>query len=226
MELSNGYIRPGKVLKVVNNYGTIKCSAVGVFAEDADPDKLPPVIPFTKTSSTSFSQPHEGDKIWVILFYDNPQEIFYMFQGDVGSNSADVLDNSYGDVEIVTKRNDGQAVLGWSDNDGWKMKQGPSYVSVDSNNDITLSKDDDTTTVRVDSAGVHLTSKSGEEEQVTVMGDHMKDWCNSLISLLQSVSTAAKSNPQTIQIGAAIDSKIMSLKLDLESILAKNTFVN
>jgi hypothetical protein len=82
MELYNAYLRPGKILEVVDNYGNVKCSVVGIFKDDEDLTKLPVIspAPFMRTSPYSFVQPKAGDDVWVMLFSDNPQLLFYLFQ--------------------------------------------------------------------------------------------------------------------------------------------------
>ena len=225
MELNQGYIRPGKVLKVVDNYGTIKCSAVGVFSAQDNIEQLPPVYPFTKSSNTSFSKPQVGDAIWVILFRDNPQELFYMFQGDVKSNSGDILNNSYEDVEILSSRNSGASELKWSKEDGWNLRNNDSNINID--NDITISKSSNTSQIYLDDNGIHLRNQEGVEENQMVLGNHLDNLLKDLIKLLKELATTAKSNPNTASLGMTIDTYMINILNDYnQGILSKKNMVN
>src|SRR5574344_137527 len=92
MKLPDCEIRPGTVLAVCNNYGTIKASCCGLFSPEDDVDLLPPVYPLIKTSITSFCEPQIGDLIWVWINTTNPPELFYTYMGDAVDNNSDILD--------------------------------------------------------------------------------------------------------------------------------------
>ena len=79
MKLVNGEIRPGIVLEVLDEYGTIKGSCLGVFSDEDDPAMLPPIQQWPTSSGSSFNQPKVNDPIWVLFFNDNPQELFSLF---------------------------------------------------------------------------------------------------------------------------------------------------
>ena len=58
MRLLYGTLRPGRVLKVLEN-GNIKAYAPGLFAEE-DVEMTPPVMPFFGLFSNSYSEPKKG----------------------------------------------------------------------------------------------------------------------------------------------------------------------
>lgn len=50
MELSQGHIRPGRVLNVEDEKGIVKASCCGLFSDQDDPENLPPIYQLDRKS--------------------------------------------------------------------------------------------------------------------------------------------------------------------------------
>lgn len=221
MNLMHAYLRPGKVREVLDNYGNIKCSAVGIFKEDEVLEKLPPVSPspFMRTSATGFSKPQVGDDIWVMFFKDNPRLIFYSFQGDAKTMNSGDLDVGYDDVEIMSKR--GDSLLMCDSEDGWTMKNGDGFMNVSKDNiNIANSKRGITMTEN----GIRLTSD--KEDQPMVLGNELKVLLQDLCSMMNNLGQTAMSNPHTAPLGAIIKSNMLKVESRLKKILSENNYVS
>lgn len=199
MKLSKCEVRPGIVRAVCNNYGAVKASCIGLFDDEEDIDKLPPVFPFFKLSNSSFSEPQIGDQIWIFINMENPQQLLYVFQGDAVLNDDDVLSTGYDDCEVVSKRGDGQMM--WSDAEGWNIKHGDSSIDVDMN-------------------GTHLSC--GGEEQPAVLGNSLINALQKLVSILQNTAAAAQADPHTAPLAATLQSGLVEMKPLLNKVLSKN----
>ena len=78
MDMNFAHIRPGRVLSVEDNKGTIKACCCGLFSEEDEIDKLPPIHQFPLGGANNFSSPSVDDEIWLLFFDDNPLELFYI----------------------------------------------------------------------------------------------------------------------------------------------------
>lgn len=205
MNLGNCEVRPGVVLKVVNNYGAIKASAQGIFSEEDDPDLLPPIIPFIVPNATSFAMPHEGDPVWVWYFYDNPQELLYTFRCHVEGVNGNKLDNEYQDVEIQMKRESdkGKVSVGYNDDDGYTVDNDGSKFNVDNDkHDIHIAHKDGTA-ISVGKDGISL-GKDGGSQYKAVCGEELVKVLNKIKSALDAIKTSAAGSPYTVHIATAL----------------------
>lgn len=220
MRLDECDIRPGKVLKVVNNYGAIKASAQGLFAETDDPDLLPPIIPFIVPSATTFSMPHEGDSVWVWYFPSNPQELLYTFRCHVEGVNSDQLDNEYQDVEIQMKRSseNGDVNVNYNDDEGYTVNNGGSKFNVDNKeHDIHISHKDGNA-ISVTKDGISL-GKDGGSQYKAVCGEDLIKVLDKIKSALSAIKTSAASSPYTVHISTALTPVLTQLN-DFNSILS------
>ena len=210
-------------MQVVDSYGTIKASCVGLFAESDDPDLLPPIMPnpFTSLSPTQFAQPHEGDPVWVFIFSDNPQELFYSFRNEVKYQNEKILNNDYKDIEILLKRSDddGETLVEYNDSDGFSIKNHDSGFNIDNENqDLHLSHKNGTT-VSIGDKKISL-GKDGESQYKAVCGDDLVRVLNDIKSTFEVVKTAAAGSPYTAHLATALTPAIGKLT-NFERILSE-----
>lgn len=196
-------IRPGTVLKVIDNYGTVKASCVGLFAESDDPDLLPPIYQSFRPSLSQFSQPHEGDPIWVMIFNNNPQELIYMFRGDTKSENPG-LDNEYPDVEIQMRRTTGDAdvEVGYNATEGYSIYNQGTSVNVDNDGNVHI-RHKNGTTISVTDSGISLGTDGGSSYKA-VCGEDLIKILNSFKDVLSSIHESAVSSPYTTHIASGM----------------------
>lgn len=224
MRLSCGEIRPGKVLRVEDQYGTIKGSCMGVFADDEDPDKIPPMIPFMKMSSTSFCQPHEGDRIWVMMFGDNPWEFFYVFQGDAKTNNQDILDGEFDDIEVAMRRktpDGGNAMMVYTDKTGMVMANGEAIIQADQDENVHMERKGEHRTVEVNEEGISLGSP-GKSAEPAVLGDSCEKAFKSIYRCFSELSKASAENPYLSEISPIIDNILPEMRCWIEQIKSEH----
>ena len=218
MELRNAYLRPGKIREVLDQYGNVRCSVVGIFRDDEELNNLPPIAPspFIRFSSNSFVQPKVGDDVWVMLFRDNPQLLFYQFQGDAKTNNAGDLDEKYEDVEIMSKHDD--RVFMYDDEDGWTLKNEGNFFNMGA--DVSLMKGNHGITITEN--GVRLVSNY--KDQPMVLGNDLKDCLQELCTVLGETATALMTTSQAG--GAKLSAGLLKVSAKLQKILSKNNYVS
>jgi hypothetical protein len=196
MKLDRCEIRPGFVLRVEDNYGTVKASVTGVFADDADPDTLPPVIPFGTLSRGTFSHPKENDPIWVLINKDNPQELLYIRQTDLSNQLSDTLDKSYEDVEVImrTESGAGYAQILFDTDEGLIMQNDDSVINIMKNGNVQLKKNGAHRVIEINSDGISLGSEGGSAEPAC-LGDKTEDALNKLWNCINMLVTVLSSDP-------------------------------
>ena len=84
MKLSQGILRPGRVLEVLDN-GKIKATAPGLFNAQDQP-LLPPILPFPSWHANSYSSPKVGDEVWVLNLMDNPLQLHWFRKDNFTEN--------------------------------------------------------------------------------------------------------------------------------------------
>lgn len=214
MRLEACEIRPGKVLQVIDNYGRIKASCVGIFSEQDDPDLLPPMSQFFKISSTQYSQPHVGDDIYVFVFADNPQLFLYVFRGDVAVNNGDELDNDYEDSEILMKRQteNGEIRVAYDSDNGFDIGVNESHINIDNDSNIHIVHKSGKV-ISITDDGISI-GKDGESMYSAVLGEELIKSLNDIKACLQTIQTASAGSPYTTHISNALTSQIPTLKFD------------
>lgn len=200
MKLIAGEIRPGVVVEVCDNVGTIRAAVPGYFSFEDDPSLLPPIFPFLKMSPTQFAKPAVGDNVWVLTFSDNPQELFYFFQGDVRNTAMDVLEGDHQDVEILLKHKSGTswAQLFFSDGTGWILQNDGSRIEISPSGTINIVASGDHAAISVGSHGVALGVENSRATEPAVLGNQLMKCLKGLADGLQEVAKAANANPYTI----------------------------
>lgn len=225
MELSFGEIRPGIVLKVLDEYGTVKCSCVGLFAETDDPEMLPPVYPFLKTSPSQFCKPNIGDKLWVLFFRNNPQELFYFFQGDVQNTVGESLKSNSGDLDKYNQNNQvllkcksgfNGAEISFSNENGMKIANDSASLNIDKEGKINIGNENGN--IDLDKSGIHL---SGTEHTVA-RGDVVMDRFNKLENMMKLFAKKLQASSFTADAGATLDGLIKNYMVDFDAIESPN----
>jgi len=222
MRLRFGELRPGKVLRVEDSYGTIKGSCQGIFAETEDPDNLPPMFPnpLGQTSSTSFCQPHEGDLIWVMSFSDNPWALYYTFQNSAGHHNKEILDNNYKDAEILMRRKNEageDAMMEYNSTDGSVIRNGKAMYQADQKGNLHMERDGEHRTVEVNEKGISLGSP-GKSDQPAILGDKCEDTFKSIYKCLKQIAAVCKDNVYTAAIAPAIENVLPEIRSNIEQI--------
>lgn len=214
MKLSECELRPGKILKVENSYGVIKASCVGVFSEQDDPDLLPPIYPnpFVMLSPTQFSQPHVDDKVWVWIFSDNPQELYYTYRADVQSNNEGDLNNEYDDVEIQMKREDdnGEMSVKYDTSNGYTINNHGTSINIDNEAGDVHLKHKDGVAVSISKDKISL-GNDGQSQYSAVLGEELINVLNDIKSTFNAIKNAAMGSPYTTPIGTALTPMIAKL---------------
>jgi hypothetical protein len=237
MDFMHAHMRPGTVLDIIDNHGTIRASVPGLFSSQ-DEDCLPPIRVFNISGSNSFSSPNIGDEVWVLFFDNNPEELRW-FRKDPfeknngsrnknGSRAIDKADASTGqtsniqdqkDVEVICSRTSGAgwATIYFSDGTGWVIQNQSAVIQISPKGTITLSTGQAHSTIEINDDGISLGSK-GESKHPAAHGDKVADLFDNIINTLLKISEAAKGSPYTTSIAAAIDAHVPTYQDDSQYI--------
>ena len=206
MELSQGHIRPGRVLKVEDEKGIIKASCCGLFSDQDDPENLPPVYPFPLGGANNFSLPKVDDEIWLMFFDDNPMELFYIRKDNFPENLQDILSKKYKEVEVLASREMpmGMVQLYFTDGDGWIIRNVDSVIQMRKDGSILLDSGSAHRKIDICNNSISLGSEGGSAHPAAY-ADKIENSLKILNNMLNAMSKAAKLTPFTVGIGVAID---------------------
>jgi hypothetical protein len=210
MKLSNGILRPGTVIEVLED-GCIKAIVPGLFSSNDSPDLLPPIYPFLIGPSNTFSSIKEDDNIWVLNFSDNPMQLYWFRRDDFPTNNAELMDEE--NVEIICNR---ETPLGWatiyfSNGSGWIIRNDESVIQIDSDGNILLSKSEPHRTIHINDNGISLGSK-GESAHPAAYGDEITEALQNIQISLELIQKVSLNNPFTAGIATALGTKPLELK--------------
>jgi hypothetical protein len=203
MKLSKATIRPGTVLKVLEN-GVIKASAPGLFAFVDDPEKMPPIMPwFIGHNSNAFSQPKVYDDVWIMNFADNPRQLYWFRKDEVSEN--DNIPMGEENVEVLCNRDiDGEwCTIYFSDGSGWVIGKGESIIQIRPNGSILLTNGQPNRCIDINGKNISI-GKADESQHPAACGDAVEDALMSICSLLNEIGAQAMLNPHTVLIGTAL----------------------
>lgn len=205
MKLGLGSLRPGKVLEVSDNFGTIKCSCCGIFSEEDDTEMLPPVIPFRLAGINSFSSVKKGDEVWVLTFEDNPQELFYIRKDTFKENIKDILEKDYKFCEVIASREtpEGFIQLYFNDGDGWIIRHVNSVIQIRKDGSILLDAGSAHRKIDISDDSISIGS-IGTSAHTAAYGDKVVASLNKLDNIISAIEEAANKLPYTMGISAAI----------------------
>ena len=223
MNLFSAVLRPGKVREVVDNIGTIKVYAPGLFYEQEELDKLPPVYPLLQFHSNQFSSPNVGDEIWV-LNTNNTQQL-YWFRKDNFENNDEVF-NGEKNLEVLCSRPKGSswATIYFSDNSGWIIKNDQSLIQLDKDGNILLETPFLHRCIDINSNNISIGSK-GKSEHPAAYADKIEELLQKIYNTFNLLSTTAASSPYTIHLKSAIDS-IGDWSKDISEIKSDNVTID
>lgn len=205
MKLENCQLRPGKIVEVIDNKGTIKAVVRGLFSENDDISLLPPIIPFVSNNTSSFSSPKIDDIVWVLTQQGNSQQFFYL---GLNKNSIDLqnLQNEDENIEIIFSRkiDEDLTQFYYRDSDGINILNKNDIITM--NNGIFIKTNNE-------HINISLTDKikHGNGEQPMVLGDDLKTTIDNIISCLENISKACTA-PETIGIKAVIEAQLPIIK--------------
>lgn len=223
MKLSQGILRPGIVLEVLNN-GEIKASAPGLFSAE-DLDKLPPIFPFPIGHANSFSAPTIGDEVWILNLIDNPLQLYWFRKDNYKINDKHIIEEE--NVEIICNRETDAswATIYFSDGSGWVIKNDDSIVQIDEHGDIILSKSSPHRTIHINDDNISIGSK-GKSSHPAAYGDLVIDALNEIKDALKLMKTASLSNAFTKPISVAIGNVPEKLSMIIPRIESKHITID
>ena len=206
MILANAQIRPGRVLKVEDENGVIKASCCGLFSDQDDPEKLPPIYQFPFGNAHQFSSPKEDDEVWVLFFEDNPMELFYVRKDNLPEHLQDILSSGYEDCEVLASRElaSGMIQLYFTDGEGWIIRNMDAIINMRPDGSILLDMGCDHRKIDICDNSISLGSEGGSEH-TAAYGDKVVNSLKILNNILNATSKAAKATPFTSGIALAID---------------------
>lgn len=225
MKLSNGTIRPGTVLEVLEN-GLIKASAPGLFSYVDDPKMLPPIMPwFIGNNSNAFSKLKQYDDVWIMNFSDNPRQLYWFRKDNVADNTNIPLTET--NVEILCNRevNGDWCTIYFSDGSGWVIGKGESIIQIRPDGSIFLSNDMPNRCIDINGQNISIGSE-GKSAHPAACGDAVEDSILKLCSLLSKVAMSAMGNPYTANIGTTLLQGLPSVASTVAKISSKNVTID
>lgn len=220
MNFSTSTLRPGKVLQVVDEKGTVKISAPGLFSADADPEMLPPVYPICPVHRGGFSSPLVDDRVWVLHDEANSQLFLYIRFNDLPYEVTKLL-NAETETEVVFSRDTDNGVfqLYFSSGEGVKILGNGSYILIHTNGDIDIYKEGLNRSISLSDDSICLGKSSGEAGSVdthVAYGETVEDALDVIYNILLKLKTGCVSNPYTSNISTLISmtdlTKLQTLK--------------
>lgn len=201
MKLLHGTLRPGRVIEVLGG-GKIRVEAPGLFSAE-DKDLLPPVYPWFGQHANSYSEPLEGDEVWVMNFEDNPLQLHWLRKDDrtTPNQSLEGEEN----VEVLCNREaeDGWATIYFSNGTGWMFRNGDSYMQIRADGSIILNPNIPSRCIHLCPDSISLGSEN-KSAHPAAFGDQVQDVLETISTCLATMRQAASTNPYTAAIGAAI----------------------
>ncbi len=217
MFLKNIHVVPGKIVEVVDTIGTIKAVSFDLFSVDEDPELLPPIYPFVEANSCTFSSPLVDDEIWIVFDESNPQLLYYLRRKQIPTHMQSLLDAGDENLEIIMSRETDDALyqIFFSDGTGLKLLKDESYICINSDDSITLATSSSNRTISISPSSISLGTEGGSAEPA-LLGEQTKTALTQIHALFQAISAAAKPNPFTSAIAAAIDplEPLLSAQID------------
>lgn len=220
MNFSTSTLRPGKVLQVVDEKGTVKISAPGLFAADSDPDMLPPVYPMCPVHRGGFSSPLVDDRVWVLHDDSNSQLFLYIKFNDLPYEVTKLL-NTETETEVVFSRDTDNGVfqMYFSSGEGVKILGNGSYILIHTNGDIDICKEGLGRSISLSDDSICLGKSSDEAGGVdthVAYGETVEDALDVIYNILLKLKTGCISNPYTSNISSLISltdlTKLQTLK--------------
>lgn len=207
MKLFNGTIRPGTVMQVLEN-GNIKAYAPGLFSYMDDANTMPPIMPWMIGSNyNAFSQPVEGEEVWIMNFSDNPRQLYWFRKDRVENNTNIPMGEE--NVEVLCNREVGGewCTIYFADGSGWVISKGESIIQICSDGEIQLTNGMPNRCIEINNKNISIGSKD-KSAHPAAYGDEIESVLMSLCVLLNGIGMKAMTNPYTAAIGTELFSKM------------------
>lgn len=221
MRLSEGTIRPGTVIEVLEN-GCIKASAPGLFNFADDPNLMPPIMPwFIGGISNIYSQPKPYDDVWIMNFDDNPRQLYWFRKDKLADNTN--LPIAEENIEILCNRDvAGEwCTIYFSDGSGWIISKGESIIQIRPDGSIQLNTGMDKRCIDITPAGISLGSE-GKSSHPAAYGDVAAELFNGFLALLKQIQMAAQPNPYTAPIAGVIAANMENLQSKIPNLVSSH----
>lgn len=209
MNFSTSTLRPGKVLEVVDERGTVKASAPGLFSANDDPSLLPPVYPIGYGGGRgSYSSPLVGDRVWVLHDNANTQLFLYIRYNDLPYEVTELLDKNT-ETEVVFSRDTDAGVfqIYFSSGEGVKLTGAGSYILIHTNGDIDIVSGGNGRSISLSDDSICLgqpVSKAGGVSTHAAYGESVEDALDTIYNILLKLKTGCVANPYTSNVSALI----------------------
>lgn len=230
MELSKCFLRPGTVVEVVDRVGTVKATSPGLFSVDDDHELLPPIIPFTQSSGSSFSSPKVGDIIWILHDRSNSQLFMYIRYNRFDDVVSKILkEGEDEDIEVIFSRdtNKGLYQLYFSDGTGIKLLRDDSFICIKPNGDIDIVTENSKRSISLSGDSICLGADSENAPSVknhVAYGEKVEECLNTINSVLKQLQKLATANPYTSPLSAAF-ATLPKLETQIPSITSNDVRV-
>jgi hypothetical protein len=197
-DLENYYIVSGTVEYNDDpmHFGRCKCNIPGVIHEDTSHrDAMPWIRPFKMNNFQAFSKPQKGQHVWVMLNKNNYNEMWWSPTHETSPFVNEYLKANYDNQpEIINARTTGQgnAMLTFDDNNGYKISIGNDFINIGMNKSITLKAEQGIVQIK----GGNVWAGQGENHgayQPVVLYNNFNEWCEGIVDSLNSLNQAASS---------------------------------
>lgn len=219
MVLSQGHIRPGRVLQVVNNQGVIKASCCGLFSDVDEPDKLPPVYQFSFGGANNFYMPHEDEEVWVLFFDDNPLELFYIRKDNINENLNNILKTKHEECEVLMSKelSAGFVQFYFTDGEGWILRNFDSVIQIRPDGSILLDAGSAHRKIDINDNSISLGS-IGSSAHTAAYGDEVVAAFNKVVFIFNAMIAACSLSSNHTLLKLFIEKTIPDLKAQIEKI--------
>lgn len=228
MDLSNFDLIPA-VIDNVNDpekLGRVKCTIPGVTDNSMICDEnMPWVHPLAMSSYQQFSNPMQGQKVWVLVDKEDNKNLWYIPLFEYIDITEDFVKEKYNNnAEVVFARNLGgqKAMMTYDDKDGIILELRDAKVHVQQDGDIELKSHD--SYVKIE-GGVVYCGKEGETYERAIKGEQLKSVLEQLQLGINALRTACESYPKTAHLVPGCTQMHESLS-GLNKILCNYTKVN
>lgn len=205
MKLINGLLRPGKIIKVLDN-GKIKAIVPGLF-NTTDDTLIPPIMPFNEMIGghpNSFSTPITGEEVWVLNLTDNPLQLYWFRKDNHIQNNENLFKESGVEhVEVIcNKEIDGKyATLYFSNGLGWILRNDKSMLQISPDGSIQLGMGIAHRNIEIKKDIINI----GDGEHPACLGDKVEEILSNICVLLQSLSDVASKSPYTASLSPVLN---------------------
>ncbi len=207
MRLDRCILRPGIVLKVMDNKGTIKAEAPGLFPREDNTDLMPPIYPATFLFNTNgFTTPVEGDEVWIMNFEDNLQQLYWLRKDSLDDDKKLLVDEE-GKIDVILNRDSGKGwgTMYFSDGSGWVISRDKSKINIKANGDIEISHPNTKRTIYIDGRGIHLGKK--DATHTATFADQLIPILYDIANQMFRIKLGMSLNPYTAPVANLFDPK-------------------